>query len=97
MTPDGLTPDASAHVTLRPARLGWRRDVIDGVTRRFALAALPALTLAIVARTVRGEWDMVALVAVTLAATGMTLSPTGCRRWRGSASSSARSSGPTHS
>lgn len=74
MTPDGLAPGAAAHDTLRPGRRTWRRDVIDGVTRRFALAALPALALAIVARTLRGEWALVALIGVSLAATASTLS-----------------------
>jgi signal transduction histidine kinase len=74
MTPDGPAPDAAAHDTLPPGRRTWRRDVIDGVTRRFALAALPALALAIVARTIRGEWVLVALIAVSLAATATTLS-----------------------
>ena len=60
MTPDGLTPDAAARDSLRPDRRSWRRDVIEGVTRRFAFAALPALMLALVARTLRREWDMVA-------------------------------------
>ena len=49
MTPDGLPPDAAAHDTLRPGRRTWRRDVIEGVTRRFAMATLPALVLALIA------------------------------------------------
>ena len=74
MIPDGLAPDAAAHDSTPPGVRTWRRDVIDGVTRRFALAALPALTLALVARAVRGDWALVALIAVTLIATGLTLS-----------------------
>ncbi|MEO5819299.1 MAG: sensor histidine kinase [Vicinamibacteraceae bacterium] len=74
MTPDGLAPDAAAHDSTPPGVRTWRRDVIDGVTRRFALAALPALVLALVARAVRGDWDQVALIAVTLTATATTLS-----------------------
>jgi signal transduction histidine kinase len=52
----------------------WRRDVIDGVTRRFAFAAIPALTLAVVARAMRGERVLASLVAVSLVATAATLS-----------------------
>jgi signal transduction histidine kinase len=74
MTPDGLAPDAAAHDSTPPGVRTWRRDVIDGVTRRFTLAAVPALALALVARTVRGDWGLVALIAVTLIATALTLS-----------------------
>jgi signal transduction histidine kinase len=52
----------------------WRRDVIDGVTRRFAFAAIPALALALVARAIRGDWELAALVGVALVATAATLS-----------------------
>jgi signal transduction histidine kinase len=52
----------------------WRRDVIEGVTYRFALAVLPALSLGLVARTARREWPLVGLLAVTLIAAATTLS-----------------------
>jgi signal transduction histidine kinase len=52
----------------------WRRDVIDGVTRRFAFAAIPALALALVVRTIRGDWDLAGLIAVSLVATAVTQS-----------------------
>jgi signal transduction histidine kinase len=74
MTPDGLTPDAAARDSLRADRRSWRRDVIEGVTRRFAFAVLPALALAILVRTVRRDWDLVAVLAVTLAGVAVTLS-----------------------
>src|SRR5215208_4113971 len=74
MIPDGLAPDAAAHDSTSPGVHAWRRDVIDGVTRRFALAAIPALTLALVVRTIRGDWDLVALVTVSLVATAATQS-----------------------
>jgi signal transduction histidine kinase len=74
MIPDGLAPDAAAHDSTLPGFRTWRRDVIDGVTRRFTLAAVPALVLALVARAVRGDWELVALIAVTLIATALTLS-----------------------
>jgi signal transduction histidine kinase len=75
MTPDGLPPDAAARDSLRPGGRTWRRDVIQGVTRRIAFAALPALALAITARTLRREWDLVAVLAVTLVAVLVPLSP----------------------
>jgi signal transduction histidine kinase len=75
MTPDGLPPDAAARDSRRPGRRTWRRDVIEGVTRRFAFAAVPALVLGLVARTVRREWDLVALLAVTLLGVAVALSP----------------------
>jgi signal transduction histidine kinase len=74
MTPDGLAPDAAARDSLRPERRSWRRDVIDGVTRRFALAAIPALLLALVARILRCDASMVAILAVTLVGVVVTLS-----------------------
>jgi signal transduction histidine kinase len=52
----------------------WRRDVVEGVTYRFALAVLPALSLGLVARTARREWPLVAVLAVTLVAAATTLS-----------------------
>ena len=74
MIPDGLAPDAAARASQRPGRRTWRRDVIEGVTRRFAFAAVPALVLALVARTARGDWDLVAVLAVTLLGVGVALS-----------------------
>ena len=75
MTPDGLTPDAAARDSRRLDRRSWRRDVIEGVTRRIAFAALPALMLALLARTLRREWDMVAVQTVMLVALAVALSP----------------------
>ena len=75
MIPDGLPPDAAAPDSLRPGRRTWRRDVIEGVTRRIAFATLPALLLALVARTLRREWDLVAVLAVTLVGVLVPLSP----------------------
>jgi signal transduction histidine kinase len=66
MIPDGPAPDAAARDTLRPRHPSWRREVIQGVTRRIAFATLPALALAITARTLRREWELVAVLAVTL-------------------------------
>jgi signal transduction histidine kinase len=75
MIPDGRPPDAAAPDSLRPGRRTWRRDVIEGVTRRIAFATLPALVLALLARTVRREWDLVAVLAVTLVGVLVPLSP----------------------
>jgi signal transduction histidine kinase len=74
MTPDGLPPDA-ARDSLRPGRRTWRREVIQGVTRRIAFATVPALLLALVARSLRHEWDMVAVQTVMLVALAVALSP----------------------
>lgn len=82
MTPDGLPPGAAARDSLRPDRRSWRRDVIEGITRRFALAAVPALVLALVARTVRRDWDLVAVLAVTLLGVAAALPPKVPRRAR---------------
>ena len=75
MTLDGLPPGAAAGDSLRPGRRTWRPEVIQGVTRRVALAALPALALALIARTLRREWDLVAVLGVTLVGVLVPLSP----------------------
>ncbi len=75
MIPDGLPPDAAARDSLRPGRRSWRREVIEGVTRRIAFAALPAVVLAVAARALRHEWDLVAVLAVTLVGILVPLSP----------------------
>ena len=83
MTTDGLAPDATSWDPLPAPReapassdvRAWRRDVIDGVTRRFAFAAVPALLLGLIARLVRGDWDLVAILIPTLLAALGTLSP----------------------
>lgn len=53
----------------------WQRDVIDGVTRRFAIAAVPGLVWAVIARAFRAEWDFVAIVSVLTASAALPLSP----------------------
>jgi signal transduction histidine kinase len=69
-------PAASAAAGAPPAGVHrWEHDVGDGVARRFAIAVIPALLLALIARSVRGDWDMVILIGVTLAGTLATLTP----------------------
>ena len=89
MTPDGLPPDAAARDSLRPGRGSWRRDVIEGVTRRIAFAALPAVVLAVAARALRHEWDLVVVLAVTLVGILVPLSPVSrtAHAWRSSSAS----------
>jgi signal transduction histidine kinase len=53
----------------------WQRDVIDGVTRRIAIAAIPGLVAAIIVRTLRGDWVLVALVGWAAVALAVPLSP----------------------
>jgi signal transduction histidine kinase len=53
----------------------WQRDVIDGVTRRIAIAAIPGLVAAIIVRTLRGDWVLVALVGWAAVALAAPLSP----------------------
>jgi signal transduction histidine kinase len=73
MTPDGLAPDAAAHDSTHEGARNWRRDVMEGVMRRVALGAIPALVLALVVRTLRREWDLVALIAVALTIASLSL------------------------
>jgi signal transduction histidine kinase len=42
----------------------WQRDVIDGVIRRFTIAAVPGLVLGLVVRLLRGDWLLAALAGV---------------------------------
>jgi signal transduction histidine kinase len=75
MIPDGLAPEAAARDSLRPGRRSWRLDVIEGVTRRFAFAAVPALVMGVVARAIRREWELVAILGATLLGVGVALLP----------------------
>jgi len=83
MNADGFAPDATSRDSLpgpvaetAPANpRAWRRDVVEGVTRRFAFAAVPALGLGLVARSLRHEWDIAAVLAVTLVGVAVALSP----------------------
>ena len=53
----------------------WQRDVIDGVTRRIAIAAIPGLLAAVIVRVLRGDWDLVAFIAMAAVAAAAPLSP----------------------
>ena len=86
MSADRLAPPAASSDPLHEPPLAarpragvrfWQRDVIDGVTRRFALAFVPAVVLGAIARVARGNADvpMVAIFAVILAGAMTTLSP----------------------
>jgi signal transduction histidine kinase len=51
----------------------WRRDVIDGVARRFAYVVVPALFLGVVARVLSADWDIAIVAAITMVASAATL------------------------
>ena len=53
----------------------WRRDVVDGVTRRFALVVVPALMVGVAARALSADWDMAFAALVIVAAAAATLLP----------------------
>lgn len=54
----------------------WRRSVVDGVTRQFALVTVPALAFGIVFRLLSGDWDIAIVAGITMIAAAATL-------WRG--------------
>ena len=49
--------------------------MIEGITRRFAFAAVPALALALLVRTIRRDWDLVAVLGITLLGVGVAVLP----------------------
>jgi signal transduction histidine kinase len=51
----------------------WRRDVVDGVTRRFALVVVPALLLGVTARLLSADWDIAIIATITMVAAAATL------------------------
>ena len=53
----------------------WRREVIDGVTRRFALVVVPALALGATARVWSADWDLAALALSIMLAAAATALP----------------------
>ena len=86
MSADRLAPSAASSHSLhepRPAAKPhtgvrfWQDDVVDGVTRRFAVAFVPFILLGMIARLVRGNADapMVAIGGVIVAGALTTLSP----------------------
>ncbi len=54
----------------------WRRDVVQGATYRFAIALVPAMLLAVIARILRGDLDrpLVANASVVVVLSLVTLS-----------------------
>ena len=66
MNADGFAPDATSRDPFPPPTDAaapanprtWRRDVVDGVTRRFAIAIVPALVVALIVRLLRSDWAL---------------------------------------
>ncbi len=84
MNADGFAPDATSRDPL-PAPIDaaapavartWRRDVVDGVTRRFAIAIVPALLVALIVRLLMSDWALVAVCGGAIAAAAVSLSHT---------------------
>ena len=83
MNADGFVPDATSRDPFRPADAAapavartWRRDVVDGVTRRFAIAIVPALMVALIVRLLMSDWALVAVCGGAIAAAAVSLSRT---------------------
>src|SRR5687767_8982512 len=53
----------------------WRRDVVDGVTRRFALVVVPALFLGFTARVISADWELALAAGLTMLGAAATLLP----------------------
>ena len=78
MTADRLASRAaSSEPSGGPSRTAaapqWRRDVVDGVTRRFALVVVPALLLGVTARVLSADWDIAIVATITMVAAAATL------------------------
>jgi signal transduction histidine kinase len=69
---------ASGPLAALPAPTGvpqWRREVIDGVTRRFALVVVPALALGATARVWSADWDLALFALSVMLAAAATALP----------------------
>jgi signal transduction histidine kinase len=53
----------------------WRRSVVDGVTRQFALVTVPALAIGVVFRVFSADWDIAIVAGIAMIAAAATLLP----------------------